>query len=110
MELYTGRLVLANAALAKNDPNFYNAATVIWSSGTTGSPYPMNLLMQEVRTPPGWHASCNPVPTSLREVRALQSGWMPGGTIPFSLDVVMPRVRTPQQQQQDTQSILGGLR
>ncbi len=48
--IYTGKVVLANAALAKNDPYFTNPATTIWQSGTSGGPDPLNLLMQEVRT------------------------------------------------------------
>lgn len=50
MAIYTGKVVLANTALAKNDPYFTNPATTIWQSGTSGGPDPLNLLMQEVRT------------------------------------------------------------
>ena len=48
---YTGKLLLVNTASFANDPYFQNPKTVIWSSGTSGSPTPMNLVMQEVRLP-----------------------------------------------------------
>lgn len=48
---YTGALMLINTARYALDPNLIYSGTVIWSSGTTGGPTPMNLVMQEVRTP-----------------------------------------------------------
>ena len=47
---YTGKLLLVNTASYTNDPYLQNAKTVIWSSATSGSPTPMNLVMQEVRS------------------------------------------------------------
>ena len=47
---YTGKLLLVNTASYANDPNLvYPAKTVIWSSGTSGGPTPMHLVMQSVR-------------------------------------------------------------
>ncbi len=49
--LYTGRLVLINTARALLDPGLYQSGTIIWSSGTSGGPDPLSLVMQEVRAP-----------------------------------------------------------
>ena len=49
--LYTGRLVLINTARALRDPGLYQSGTIIWSSGTSGGPDPLSLVMQEVCAP-----------------------------------------------------------